>query len=334
VEVVLVTPDHEHFHAAMTAGMLRGAYDPAEARIDVDALAARAGARMVHASADALLPDARVLLAGDERLPFDACVLDDVGPPIGAGIPGVTRHAIPLRPASIIPEVRTILERRLGEHAGTLRCTVVGGGSTGVECAFLLQRLLRRRAAGGVVTIVDAEPRILRDLPACRALAHLALERAGVCFALGVPVTAVREDAVVLASGAELPGDLVIWATEGAPPPLIAASGLPHDARGRLVVDASLRSRDGALVWAAEDCAALDEADRAAQQSRLARALSEHLGAPRLRARSRRREEPCLLDTGDGRALLRRGALTAYSRLAWWLKQRIDRRTVARLNAP
>jgi hypothetical protein len=31
---------------------------------------------------------------------------------------------------------------------------------------------------------------------------------------------------------------------------------------------------------------------------------------------------------------MRRGTLTAYSRLAWWLKQRIDRRTVARLNAP
>jgi hypothetical protein len=38
-----------------------------------------------------------------------------------------------------------------------------------------------------------------------------------------------------------------------------------------------------------------------------------------------------MLDTGDGRAILRWQALTMRSRLAWRIKRRLDRRFVARM---
>ena len=71
-----------------------------------------------------------------------------------------------------------------------------------------------------------------RAVPRIRAPSSL--ERLGVCFVLGTRAVAVRSEGVVLASGALLPSDLVVWATGGAAPRLIADSGLPHDARGRL----------------------------------------------------------------------------------------------------
>ena len=48
LEIVLVTTDAVQYDSAMTSGILRGAYDESEARIDVAALAERAGARIVH----------------------------------------------------------------------------------------------------------------------------------------------------------------------------------------------------------------------------------------------------------------------------------------------
>ena len=84
--------------------------------------------------------------AGGERLAFDLCVIDEIGPPTGAELPGVVEHAIPLRPASILADVRRIVEERLDADApARSSCTVVGGGTTGVECAFSLQRMLRSR---------------------------------------------------------------------------------------------------------------------------------------------------------------------------------------------
>ena len=52
LELVLVTTDRVQYDPAMTSGIVRGAYDESEARIDVAALAVRAGARIVEARAD------------------------------------------------------------------------------------------------------------------------------------------------------------------------------------------------------------------------------------------------------------------------------------------
>lgn len=336
LEIVLVTTDEVQYDPAMTAGILRGSYAEADARIDVRALAERAGARVVQSRADRFAPGAHVVHAGSERIAFDLCSIDEVGPPLGSGLPGVVDHAIPLRPASALPEIRQALEARLGDGASPVRCTVVGGGTTGVECAFVLLHLLRARSGGGIVTIVDAAPHLLTDLSPCRAAAHRALEQAGVCFALGARATEVHEDGVLLASGGGLPSDLVVWATGGAPPRLIAESGLPHDDRGRLLVDDGLRSISEVPIWAAGDCAAPAEAagDPRTHGERLERALRAHLGAPRRRLPRPRARPVCLLDTADGRAIVRWGRMSGHSRLAGWLKRRLDRRFVARLTEP
>jgi NADH dehydrogenase FAD-containing subunit len=334
LELVLVTTDRVQYDSAMTSGLLRRSFDDSEARIDVAALAERAGARLVIARADRLEPHAHVVQAGSERIAFDLCSIDEVGPPRGGDLPGVVEHAIPLRPASIVPEARGVILERLADGPQPVRCTIVGGGSVGVECAFVLQRILRARAGRGVVTIVDAMPHVLGDLAQCRESAHAALERRGVCFVLGTRAVAVRPEGVVLASGGVLPSDLVVWATGGAAPGFIADSGLPHDAHGRLLVDERLRARSGPPIWAAGDCASLEASvslDPRRQGEILEREIRAHLGAPQRRLARPRVRPPCLLDTGDGGAILRWGPLTGRSRLAGWLKRRLDRQFVARL---
>ena len=334
LEIVLVTADRVQYDAAMTSGILRGAYDESDARIDVAALAERAGARVVYARADRFATHAHVVHAGSERIAFDLCSIDEVGPPFDGDLPGVAEYAIALRPTSGLLDARRAIEARLADGTQPVRCAVVGAGSTGVECAFALQRLLRRRAGGGVVTIVDGAPHLLGDLAPCRESARQALERIGVCFALGSRAIAVRADGVQLASGASLPSDLVVWATGGMPPRLIAESGLEHDGSGRLLVDARLRARSGAPIWAAGDCAAVEDSDHLDSRRHgelLEREIRRHVGADRRRLATPRVHPPCLLDTGDGRAILRWGPVTARSRLAGWLKRRLDRRFVARL---
>jgi len=334
LEIVVVTTDRVQYDGAMTAGILRGAYDDSEARIDVGALAERAGARVVHARADRFASHAHVVHAGSERLAFDLCSIDEVGPPFDGHLPGVAELAIALRPTSGLLEARRAIEARLADGRQPVRCTVVGAGSTGVECAFALQRLLSRRAGRGVVTLVDGAPHLLGDLPRCRESARQALERVGVCFVLGSRAVAVRADAVILASGASLPSDLVVWATGGMPARLITDSDLEHDANGRLLVDAGLRARSGAPIWAAGDCAAMEDAahvDARRHGEVLEREIRRHVGAPRRRLPTPRMRPPCLLDTGDGRAIARWGPIATRSRLAGWLKRRLERRFVARL---
>jgi len=331
-EIVLVTEEREGYNPAMSAGLLRGTYVIEEARIDLVALSERAGARLVTHAASRIDLQERVVFAGDERIPFDVCSLDIPGWPEGADLPGVVEHALPLRPVSAIPSVRDAIQQRLATAERRVECVIVGGGTTGVEAAFSMLRLLRESARGGVVTIVDGADTILGDNRRCRDLARASLERAGVCFALGSRVVEVARDRVRLASGADLPADFVLWATAGAPPRLIADSGLPRDAHSRVLVDLTLRARSGAPVWAAGDCSALEEDDSLATAqlgAQLERSLRAALEGASPRVVGGTAHEPCLLDTGDGRALVEWRALHARSRWGWWIRQRRDRRFVA-----
>jgi NADH dehydrogenase FAD-containing subunit len=337
LEIVVVTGERFHYDPGMASGVLRGEYGEAEARIDVVALAERAGARVVDAHADRMDLESRVVNAGTERITFDLCSIDEVGPPLGNDLFGVGEHAIALRPPARLLEARRAIDARLAAGPSPINCAVVGGGSTGVECAFVLQRLVRARGGGGIVTVIEAEPHLLPGLAACRESARRALEREGVCFALGARAVEVHEDGVLLASGGGLPSELVVWATGGAPPALIAESGLPHDAHGRLLVDASLRADADTPVWAAGDCAAQDRAaaaDARQQGELLERSLRAHLAGRGGRVTRPRARSLCLLDTGDGRAIVSWGPIAGQYRLAGWLKRRLDRRLVAELAAP
>lgn len=334
LEIVLVIPLGERYSRAMTSGYLRHVYVEEDLRIDVAALAERAGARVVIARADRIVAEEKVLVTGSERIPFDLCSIDDVGIAEGADLPGVSVHAVMLMPFSTPVKLRRALEAHLDAGGEPLRCAVVGGGRTGVEAAFALIHLLRERSRPGVITVVDGASDILRALPSCRQQARSRLERAGVCFALGARAVAVQADRILLASGAELPSDLTVWATSGRPAELIAASGLPHDAHGRLLADGALRSRDGGPLWAAGDCVSREAGSPNSpvggrnEGELLERSLRATIGHSRLRLAVPWRGARCLVDTGDGRAIIHWGPLRGHFRLAWWLRNCVDRRHV------
>jgi NADH dehydrogenase FAD-containing subunit len=335
VEIVLVTEEAHTFSSAMAVGLFRGAYSLDDVRIDVAHLAERAGVRLVVGQLSRIELEERVVVSGTDRLAFDVCSLDVLGVPDDATLPGVAQHALLLRNASTLHGARATLESWLSDVGRRVDCVVVGGGPIGVEAAFALREVLSRSAHGGVVTIVETASTILPNSP-CRDSAHRALAAAGVCFALGSRAVEVSGEAVLLASGASLPADVAVWAAPGSPPAAIAACGLPHDDQGRLLVDAALRALDGAPVWAAGECAARERGDQTSidESALLDRELRSALGAPLSRVRVRFRPWPCLLDTGDGRALVAWGAFNARSRWGWWLKRRRDRRSVAELARP
>jgi len=153
----------------------------------------------------------------------------------------------------------------------------------------------------------------------------------------------VHEDALqVEGAGRPLFADLVVWAPGAAPPPLLAASpGLPLDPAGFLRVRSTLQVEGFDELFAAGDCATLAEHPwvpkagvYAVRQGPVLDAnLRAHLAGAALRPYRPQRVFLALLNLGDRRALAVRRPFVAGGRLAWHLKDRIDRRFVARFRA-
>jgi NADH dehydrogenase FAD-containing subunit len=144
---------------------------------------------------------------------------------------------------------------------------------------------------------------------------------------------------VVLIDGTRLAADTIVDASGLRPPPVIAETGLATGPEGGLRVDRHLRSVDDGRVFAVGDCAYFEERPlpgAGVYAVRQAPVLLHNLRAG-VRGRSTRLDtfRPqstylLVLTLGDGTGLAVRGRLHATGRLAWGLKDRIDRRFLAR----
>jgi selenide,water dikinase len=337
LRVTVVSPASHAVYSGMVPGVLAGRYEAADARIDVRALAARARAtfladRVVRIDAGGR----RVELAERPGLAWDLLSLDVGSRPADGGRVAADAPALMVKPIEVAAAgIQEALARPPGPDGR--RAVVVGAGAGGTEIALALSARLRREG-GGRVTVCDraAEPARDRGERASR-LVRRAFDRHGIEFVGGVEVVHVGRDGVRLAGGRRLAADLVVWATGAAGPPFLAGSGLPVDERGFLRVGDDLRLEGHPAVFAAGDCATLVSHPGLAKAGvyavRQGPVLARNLRAA---ARGETRLEPwrpqrrflSLLNTGDGRAILSWGTLATHGRLAWRLKDWIDRRFV------
>lgn len=337
LEAVLVAPG-DHYYSGMVPGYLQGQYEADELRFDLGAMAARAGARLVTATAQRIDTASREVLAGGARLPFDVCSLDVGSEAAGEDVPGVAAHAFTLRPMARAVELRARLRALIASEPSPA-FVVVGAGAGGVEVAFALRQALVAAGSSGSVALVEGGSAVLPEFePDMRTLVTDVLRQRGVSLVLGGRATAVSGSAVTLHNGATVPADLVVWVPGAAASALVAESGLPRDEDGYLLVDRSLRAVDGASVWGAGDCVTLRDFPDVAKAGvyavreapTLDRSLRAGLGQGRPGRYRPQRSYLALLNTGGGCAIMRWKGLHRHSRWAWKLKDMIDRRFVRR----
>jgi pyridine nucleotide-disulfide oxidoreductase family protein len=302
-EVTLVTPYPHHVYSGMLPGFVAGHYKLDEIRIDVAALAARAGVRLVLGRVAALDAKRRVARLEDgAELSYDLASLD-VGSQAAA--PGYALAAKPFEP---------FMEQWLEARERVRAVAVVGGGAAGVEVAMAAAHRTNAR-----VTLYSDRPMFRAGL--ARRIARQ-LARLGVGLRAGVAFTdEMAKD-----------HDLVIWTAGAAALPWLAQSGLATDERGFVLVDDRLRSVSHPEVHAAGDCATLRGAPHAKSgvfAVRHAPVLAANLAGAQQRYVPQRRTL-ALISCGERYAIADWGGLSWEGAWVWRWKDRIDRRWVER----
>jgi selenide,water dikinase len=332
VRVVLVLDRNPALYSGMVPGVVAGQYDRDDLAIDAVALAQRAGAEVVNEPAIRVDADRRrIVTQSGEAIEYDIASLN-VGSTVGRDRPGVSQHVLTTRP---IEALLRGIDALIASAPQT--CAVVGAGAAGVELAFCLEARLRRTSGRAPrLTLIDSSERLLPGAPtALRRRVARAAARRCIAFRGGAPVTAVDERAVRLADGAAIEVDAVIWAPGPAAPPLLRASGLPVDERAFVRITPTFQVERHATLFAAGDCAALPGMRRAGVYAvRSGPLLEANLRAALvgggLRPYRPQPEFLSLLNLGDGSAIGSKRGIAFEGRWVMRLKDRIDRRFVAR----
>ncbi len=345
VRLTVVARDIHTPYSGMVPGYLAGHYSHADCHVDLAPLVHRAGARLIHATANKLDTSRQHLECSDgSSFPYDLLSIDIGSLPPVSHIDGAGKYVVPVKPIDKLLARIEDLEKQVKAHDGPFRVMVVGAGAGGVELALALDHRLRGVASGGngrcdiKVILVDGSPEILPNHVASvrrrmrRALAVRDIEvHAGLRaqrFESGVlhggDGSRIVFDAAFLVTGAQAAG----WLQE---------SGLAVDDGGFVAVDETMRSISHGNIFASGDVAAMKDyalPKAGVYAVRQGPVLAENLrrAAQGLALTSYRpqRHILALISTGDRYAIASRGRLAIAGGWVWHLKDWIDRRWMAR----
>ncbi len=224
------------------------------------------------------------------------------------------------------------------QRRGCLSVAVIGGGLVGTEligelAAFtddVLRFYPRLRRSEVRFRLFEAGPRILPEIDArLAATATRVLERSGVDIQVGAAVRAIEAGRIHLEHDT-VDAETIVLAAGIIPSAVASAIAVARDLRGRVAVDASMRSRSHPAVWALGDCAAIPGPDGrpypalAQHALREARHLARNIGA----VLDGRAPSPFLFRSlgtmaalGHTRAVARVFGVRLTGFPAWWLRR-------------
>ncbi|MFD6345674.1 NAD(P)/FAD-dependent oxidoreductase [Streptomyces roseolus] len=314
-EIVVVTPDpymtYQPFLPEAAAGSLspRHVVVPLRRVLDRCRLLIGEVESIDHAKRTAIL----TTLATDEEgagpvaLAYDELVLAPGSVSRTLPVPGLAEHGIGFKTVEEAIGLRNHVLEQLDIASSTrdpalrdaaLTFVFVGGGYAGVEALAELEDMARyaTRYHHNVKpedlrwVLVEAAGRILPEVgDEMGGYAIRELRGRNVDVRLNTRLDGCEDRVAVLSDGTRLPTRTVVWTAGVKPAPVLAATDLPLDERGRIRCTAHLTVADTPHAWAAGDAAAVPDltakdpgtpcAPNAQHAVRQAKVLAENLAA-------------------------------------------------------
>jgi selenide,water dikinase len=335
VAVTLVSEAPVIPYSAMVPGYIGGDYRWDEVTIDLVRLCQAMQVRLVAERVARIDPvTRRVFFANRPPLVYDALSIGIGSLPACPGGCADQPNSLTIRPMARLMQKLDELDERLKQSPGPLRFVVVGGGVSGCELALAIHKRLGRHA-GFQLTLLQGNDRLVPEFsePVGRLMTQVC-QQVGVACRVNARVTEVRDfKKLVLANGETVEHDVVLWATQAAPLPLIAESGLSVDANGFLRVRETLQSIQHPEAFGTGDCVAFDAYPTLPRNGvhavREGAVLFDNIGAflheQPLRPFRPQRFCLSLMNTADREAILNYGPVTYKGRWVRRLKDNIDR---------
>ncbi|MEU1043075.1 NAD(P)/FAD-dependent oxidoreductase [Streptomyces sp. NPDC005551] len=285
VEIVVVSPDPYMTYQPFLPEAAAGSLSPRHVVVPLRRVLR--GCRIVvgevrsidHAGRTAVLttPATEERGASAEELAYDELVLAPGSVSRTLPVPGLAEHGIGFKTVEEAIGLRNHVIEQMDiasstrDHAirdAALTFVFVGGGYAGVEALAELEDMARyaTRYYHNIKPedlkwiLVEASPRILPEVgEELGRYTVTQLRRRNIDVRLETRLETCADRVAVLSDGARFPTRTVVWTAGVKPHPLLAATDLPRDGRGRLKCTPRLTVDGVTHAWAAGDAAAVPD---------------------------------------------------------------------------
>jgi NADH dehydrogenase len=262
-EIVLVDQRDRFLFSPLLYELLTGELQTWEIAPPYTELLAHTGIRFLQAAVDGIdLVAKQVKLHSEQVMTFDHLVLALGGETPLNMAPGVAEHAIPFRTLADAYRLEERLRTLEQSDADKIRVAVVGAGYSGIELACKLADRLGDR---GRLRLIELSDQILRTSTEFnREAATKALQNKGIWLDLETKVESVSAETIALEYKGQvdqLPVDIVLWTVGTKIPQVLEGLPCKHNARGQLIVNATLQLVEYPDVFAVGDIAESQDAE-------------------------------------------------------------------------
>jgi NADH dehydrogenase FAD-containing subunit len=331
--VTVVGPSPYHYYSGMGPGMLSGIYRPQEVRFHVKKLVEDRGGEFREDRVVRIDPHGRSLhLQSGQEISYDFVSFNTGSEVANDPLLAEPQETVfPVKPVVHLHRARGAIRSALKDRH--LRFVIIGGGAAGVEISANLWRLVRDSRGQGQITLIAGRKILHGALDRVGKIARDSFRERGIEIIEGNRATRIKKESVTLADGKILPFDFAFLAMGIRPSPLFRQSGLPTGEDGGLLVNVHLQSMDHPEIFGGGDCIAFAERRLAKvgvyavrENPLLFQNLLASLEGKAMEVFEPQREFMLILNLGNGRGLLWRKNFVWEGRLAFLLKDYIDRK--------
>lgn len=330
--VTVINPSPYHYYSGMGPGMLSGIYRPQDIRFNIRKMAGDRGAIFIQDAVVAIDAGKRILrLKSRAEIAYDIASFNTGSAVPLNGLDADRENVFTVKPIiNLMKAKERVTGSVLKKETDII---VVGGGPAGLEITCNVWRLVRDLGAKAHITLIAGQ-RLLEGLPerACR-IAESSLDRRGIRLLSGIRADAMKNSTVRLSDGRTMPFDVCFLATGVRPSPLFKESGLPTGKSGGLLVNRYLQSVSHPELFGGGDCIDLEGRSLAKvgvyavrENPVLFQNLLAALENGRMQEFFPQEKYMLIFNLGDGTGLLARGGFVWDGRLAFTLKDYIDRK--------
>ena len=331
-QVTLISPSRYHYYSGMGPGMLSGWYRPREVRFHVKKMVEDRGALFIEDAVKKVDPEKRtLLLVSGKTVPYDIVSFNTGSKIPFPGLEHAQDNIFTVKPIVNLLSAREYILSRIADKQ--LHISVIGGGPAGVELAGNVWKIADDAGEKIKVTLL-AGTRLLKHLPdKVRSLCYRSLTERSIAIVEGRHVQQAADGALALDDDSVIPYDMALLATGVTPPALFKRSGLPVGEDGGLLVNSFLQSVRYPEIFGGGDCISLEHyrLPRVGVQAVRQNPILYHNLLAALRGGELLEFVPqqtylLIFNMGNGRGIFLRGNIVWEGRLAFKLKDYIDRR--------
>jgi NADH dehydrogenase FAD-containing subunit len=332
--VTLVSPSPYHYYSGMGPGMLGGSYQPWEVRFHIRKLAEDRGAAFIQdgvVTFDAL--DHRLILQSGQDVHYDVVSFNT-----GSTVPveALSRephdNVVAAKPVVNLLRARNAVVKA-AQGGKVSNFAVIGGGAAGVEISGNLWRLLHEHQGKGRIVLIAGE-RLMPGAPdKVRRLAAESLRGREIEVVEGKMAVSLERGRVTLTDQRTMDFDIAFVATGVRPASIFLDSGIPTGPDGGMLVNARLQSVAHPDVFGGGDCISLEGHNLAKvgvyavrQSSILLRNLLAAMEGDDMVTFTPQAHYLLIFNMGNGKGIFWKGKRVFQGRLAYLLKDYIDRR--------